>query len=195
VGRRSLPTLLDEIRACRVCETALPLGPRPVLAAHRSARVLIAGQAPGKRVHESGVAWRDPSGDRLRAWLGLDDEVFYDARRVALVPMGFCYPGTGSGGDLPPRPECAETWHGRLLPLLASVRLTVVIGRYAQAYHLGDRAGPGVTETVADWRRFAPAVIPLPHPSPRNQRWLVRNPWFEKELVPVLRRAVQAALA
>ncbi|MEZ4585951.1 MAG: uracil-DNA glycosylase family protein [Gemmatimonadales bacterium] len=195
MGRRSLPTLLDEIRACRVCETALPLGPRPVLAAHRSARVLIAGQAPGKRVHESGVAWRDPSGDRLRGWLGLDDETFYDSRRVALVPMGFCYPGTGSGGDLPPRPECAETWHGRLLPLLAAVRLTVVIGRYAQAYHLGDRAGPGVTETVANWRRFAPAVIPLPHPSPRNQRWLVRNPWFEKELVPVLRRAVRAALA
>ncbi|MGE0553384.1 MAG: uracil-DNA glycosylase family protein [Gemmatimonadales bacterium] len=193
--RRSLPTLLDEIRGCRVCETALPLGPRPVLAAHRSARVLIAGQAPGKRVHQSGVAWRDPSGDRLRAWLGLDDETFYDPRRVALVPMGFCYPGTGSGGDLPPRPECAETWHGRLLPLLASVRLTVVIGRYAQAYHLGDRAAPGVTETVADWRRFAPAVIPLPHPSPRNQRWLARNPWFETELVPVLRRAVRAALA
>lgn len=190
----SLPTLLAEIRACRTCEADLPEGPRPILAASAAARLLIAGQAPGRRVHQSGVPWDDPSGDRLRDWLGLDRPTFYDARRVALVPMGFCYPGSSGSGDRPPRPECRAQWHPRLLPLLRGVRLRIVIGQYAQAYHLEDRAGASLTDTVAAWRDFLPDVIPLPHPSPRNGIWLRRNPWFERELVPALRKAVRRAL-
>ncbi|MEZ4457002.1 MAG: uracil-DNA glycosylase family protein [Gemmatimonadales bacterium] len=163
-----------------------------MLTAHRSAPLLIAGQAPGSRVHATGIPWDDPSGDRLRDWLGLDRETFYRADRVALVPMGFCYPGAGKSGDLPPRPECARDWHPRLLPLLRSVRLTIVIGTYAQAYHLGDRRRESLTATVAAWREYLPAAIPLPHPSPRNRIWLRRNAWFERELVPELQRRVAA---
>lgn len=189
-----LSTLLDEVRRCSICAPHLPLGPRPVLQAHGEARVLIAGQAPGRRVHTSGVPFDDPSGERLRAWMGVDEETFYDPRRVAILPMGFCYPGSGRSGDLPPRSECAPAWRERLLAELSSVRFTLVIGGYAQAWHLPD-AGPSLTATVARWRDYLPALIPLPHPSPRNRIWLRKNPWFEEEVVPALRVRVREALA
>jgi uracil-DNA glycosylase len=165
-----------------------------VIQVHPDTRVLIVGQAPGRRVHESGVPFDDPSGDRLRSWMGVTREVFYDPRRVGIVPMGFCYPGTGRSGDLPPRPECAPAWRERLLGHLRNVDLTLVIGQYAQAYHL-DRAGATLTATVAAWRTYGPGIVPLPHPSPRNNRWLRRNPWFEADLVPELERRVAAALS
>lgn len=186
--------LLAEIRACRVCEEFLPHGPRPVLAASPTVRLLIVGQAPGRKVHESGIAWQDISGDRLRKWLAVDKETFYNDAKVALVPTGFCFPGSGNSGDLPPRPECAPLWKPRLRPELNQVRLTLVVGAYAQAEELGDRAKPTLTETVRAWREYGPDVIPLPHPSPRNRPWLRKNPWFESELLPELRGSVRAAL-
>ena len=186
--------LLRDIRSCTRCAAHLPLGPRPVLQVSRTARILIAGQAPGRRVHETGIPFNDPSGDRLRDWLGLGREEFYDAARVALVPMGFCYPGTGKSGDLPPRPECAEAWRERVLSELRAVKLTVVIGQYAMAWHLGSRANATLTETVKDWRTHGPAVWPLPHPSPRNNLWLKRNPWFECEVIPELRLRVRTCM-
>ena len=198
----SLADLLAEIRACRICAADLPLGPRPVLRADRRARILIAGQAPGTKVHASGIPWDDPSGDRLRAWLALDPDVFYDETRVAIVPMGFCYPGRGKGGDLPPRPECAATWHGRLWPQLPNLSLIVAVGAYAQAHHLGAACGKTLTDTVAAWRDHAarglagggPVVVSLPHPSPRNRRWLRDRPWVEGNIVPFVRRAVHLLL-
>ena len=192
--QQSLTTLLQDVRACALCAPQLPLGPRPVLQCHESARILIAGQAPGRKVHESGVPFQDPSGDRLRAWLGIPPETFYDPHKIALLPMGFCYPGTGPSGDLPPRPECAPAWRQPLLEHLKNIRLTVVIGQYAQAHHLPD-AGSSVTDTVRSWREHGPSVVPLPHPSPRNNRWLVKNPWFEEELLPVLKARVEEALS
>lgn len=191
---RSLTTLLSEVRACTLCAGHLPLGPRPVLQAHAAARILIAGQAPGKKVHQTGIPFDDPSGDRLRDWLGLSRESFYDAMQVAILPMGFCFPGSGKSGDLPPRPECAPAWRAALLEQLTNVRLTLVIGRYAQAYHLPE-AGSSVTDAVIDWRKNWPEMLPLPHPSPRNNRWLKRNPWFEAEVLPGLRRRVAEILA
>lgn len=188
--QRRLDALLVEVRACRACESVLPFEPRPVLSANTSARLLIVGQAPGTRVHETGIPWNDPSGDRLRSWLGMDREFFYNERHIAIIPMGFCYPGRGKSGDLPPRPECAALWRQRLLDCLPNVELTLVVGRYAQQYHLPD-ADRSVTGTVRRWREFLPAVLPTPHPSPRNQLWLRRNPWFEAELVPALRRRVR----
>jgi uracil-DNA glycosylase len=191
----SLDKLLAEIRACRICAAHLPLGPRPVLQASATSRLLIVSQAPGRKVHETGIPFNDVSGDRLRDWLGIDKATFYDASRIAIVPMGFCFPGTGRGGDLPPRPECAPTWHPRLLPLLKQVRLTLVIGQYAQAGLLGVARGTRLTDTVQAWRdHLARGYLPLPHPSPRNRLWLVRNPWFETELLPVLRERVASAL-
>jgi len=186
-------SLLDDVRRCTLCSKHLPLGPRPVLQLHPQARILVAGQAPGRKVHESGVPFADASGDRLREWLGLSPEVFYDPRRVAILPMGFCFPGTGKAGDLPPRPECAPEWRERLLKHLKNLKLTLVIGQYAQAYHLPD-AGESVTSTVQSWRQHWPSVVPLPHPSPRNNIWLKRNPWFEKELLPRLRTQVARVL-
>ncbi|MEZ5700753.1 MAG: uracil-DNA glycosylase family protein [Burkholderiaceae bacterium] len=191
--QRGLTTLLRDIRACERCAAHLPLGPRPVLQCHEAARILIAGQAPGRRVHESGVPFQDPSGDRLRSWLGISPETFYDPSQIAILPMGFCYPGTGTSGDLPPRPECAPAWRKDLLDHLKHLRLTVVIGQYALVHHL-PQASPSVTEAVRSWRELGPDVIPLPHPSPRNNRWLIRNPWFEEELLPVLKARVAAAL-
>lgn len=190
-----LQQLLDEVRACRLCEAHLPLGPRPVLQASASARILIAGQAPGRKVHASGRPFTDASGDRLRAWLGMPADVFYDPGRVAIVPMGFCYPGTGPHGDLPPRPECAPQWRERVMQELPHLQLTLVIGQYAQAYHLPDSSGQSVTQAVLSWRQHWPAVVPLPHPSPRNNRWLRLNPWFETELLPQLQVRVAAVLA
>ncbi|WP_338015471.1 uracil-DNA glycosylase family protein [Dyella acidiphila] len=191
----ALTSLLAEIRACRLCAAQLAAGPRPVLQASASSRLLIVSQAPGRKVHASGIPFDDVSGDRLRGWLGIDRDTFYDAQRIAIVPMGFCFPGTGKGGDLPPRPECAPAWHPRLLPLLKHVQLTLAIGQYAQAGMLGARGGKTLTDTVLAWRtHLAQGVLPLPHPSPRNQLWVKRNPWFEAELVPVLRREVQKVL-
>lgn len=192
---RELDTLLREIRACRLCEAHLPLGPRPVLAASASARLLIVSQAPGARVHETGIPWNDASGRRLREWLQMDDAMFYDARRVAIVPMGFCYPGRAGSGDAPPRPECRATWHPRLLPLLREVEFTLSIGQYAQAWCLGARRKATLTETVCAWREYLPDNMPLPHPSPRNVGWFKANPWFEAEVLPVLRERVHAVLA
>ncbi len=190
----SLATLLTEVRACTLCAQHLPLGPRPVLQASASARLLIAAQAPGRKVHETGLPFNDISGDRLRDWLGLSREVFYDARRVAIVPMGFCFPGTGKAGDLPPRPECAPAWRAALLSHLKNIQFTLVIGRYAQAYHLPHQ-GRSVTQVVQAWRQHWPATVALPHPSPRNNRWLQRNPWFEQELLPLVRERVAEVLA
>ena len=189
----ALASLLSEVRACVLCAEHLPLGPRPVVQMQRSARILIAGQAPGRKVHETGVPFNDASGDRLRTWLGLSRVVFYDAGQVAILPMGFCFPGTGRSGDLPPRPECAPAWRAALMSQLKHLRLTLVIGQYAQAYHLPNEAG-SVTEAVKAWRKNWPHTVPLPHPSPRNNLWLKRNPWFEKELVPALRLRVKDVL-
>jgi uracil-DNA glycosylase len=191
-----LDRLLAEIRACQLCAAHLPHGARPVLQASGSSRLLIVSQAPGRKVHASGVPFDDVSGDRLRDWLGLDKAAFYDAARVAIVPMGFCFPGSARGADLPPRRECAPAWHPRLLPLLKKVELTLAIGRYAQVGLLGTQAGTSLTDTVRDWRtHLARGVLPLPHPSPRNQLWTKRNPWFAEELLPVLRERVARALA
>lgn len=187
--------LLAEIRRCQVCAEALAHGPRPVLRGRPSARLLIVGQAPGTRVHASGIPFDDASGVRLRRWLGLEPEAFYDESRVAILPMGFCYPGTdGKGGDLPPRRECAPLWRPRLLPHFRSAKLTVLVGAYAQRWHLGDQARESVAETVAHWRDYGPRLMPLPHPSWRNNAWLKANPWFERELLPVLQQRVREAL-
>lgn len=185
--------LLAQVRACRICAAQLPLGPRPILQLHPDARILIAGQAPGRKVHESGQPFSDASGLRLRDWLGLSERQFYNPRLVAILPMGFCYPGSGRSGDLPPRPECAEHWREALLQQLRQVSLTVLIGQYAQRYHL-PKAGRTLTATVANWRSYWPQTIPLPHPSPRNNLWLKRNPWFADELLPILRDRISGLM-
>lgn len=184
----ALQELLAEVRACRICEAQLPLGARPVVQADTGARILIVGQAPGLRVHETGIPFNDPSGERLRDWLGMTPEEFYDPRQVAILPMGFCYPGRGRSGDNPPRPECAPAWRQRLLEQLPNIELTVLAGRYAQEWHLGKAVN--LTERVRNWRDVWPEYVPIPHPSPRNNLWLRRNPWFEQELVPCLQQRV-----
>jgi uracil-DNA glycosylase len=186
--------LLSEAKACRVCEKRLPHEPRPVFRVARPARLLIVGQAPGRRVHESGLPWNDPSGDVLREWLGLDREAFYDTSRIAIVPMGLCYPGTVDGADLPPRPECAPLWQPRFRAALPSVRLTLLVGSYAQAYYLGRRRKKTLGETVRAFREYLPEFFVLPHPSWRNIGWRRKNPWFEKDVLPALRRSLAAAL-
>ena len=189
-----LDQLLAEVRACRLCEAQLPMGPRPVLRASATATLLVTGQAPGTLVHASGIPWNDASGMRLRGWLGIDRDAFYDESKVAIVPMGFCYPGRGLSGDLPPRPECARTWHPRLWPLMPEVRLVLAIGQYAQVHFLGDTRKASLTDTVRAWRDYVPRVFPLPHPSPRNVAWFKHNPWFDAEVVPALRECVASAL-
>lgn len=189
-----LQSLLAEVRACRLCEASLPLEPRPVLRASETARLLVVGQAPGTLVHGSGIPWNDASGMRLRDWLRIDRDAFYDESRVAIVPMGFCYPGRGASGDLPPRPECSQTWHPRLLPMLTDVRLVLAIGQYAQQYFLGAQRKKTLTDTVRAWEDYAPRYFPLPHPSPRNIAWFQHNPWFEREVLPALRERVAIAL-
>jgi len=190
---RSFNALLKSVRACTLCSDDLELGVRPVLQAHPGARILIAGQAPGSKVHKSGVPFDDASGDRLRDWMGVTNETFYDEKRVAILPMGFCYPGKGRSGDLPPMPICAETWRDKLLEALPNISLTLVIGQYAQAWHLPSQQET-LTDTVRDWKSYKKAVMPLPHPSPRNNIWLKRNEWFEKDVVPELKNRVKKAL-
>lgn len=191
----SLDQLLTEIRSCRFCEANLPLGPRPVLSATLQSTILLAGQAPGTKVHATGIPWNDPSGDRLRDWLQMDREFFYDERHIAIVPMGFCYPGKGERGDLPPRPECAELWHEKLLKQLDNIKLTLAIGQYAIGYYLGKRKKKTLTETVKHWQEYLDeGIIPLPHPSPRNIMWRRKNPWFESSVVPGVRQKVWEAL-
>lgn len=191
----SLEALLAEARACRRCADTLPLGPRPTLRARATARILVVGQAPGTRVHATGIPFNDPSGDRLRAWMGVERATFYDERRIAIVPMGLCYPGRDPrGGDRPPVKGCAALWHPRLRPLLPALRLTLLVGSYAQAFYLGSGRRASLTETVRAWGDYLPDFLPLPHPSWRNSGWLKRNPWFEAELVPVLRARVAALL-
>jgi uracil-DNA glycosylase len=185
--------LIDDVRACTICAEHLPLGPRPIIQIHPDAKILIAGQAPGKKVHETGIPFDDPSGKRLREWLGLTKEQFYDPKNVAILPMGFCYPGTGKTGDLPPRPECAPAWRKPLLALLGELQLTIVLGTYAQKYHFGEDSN-SVTELVKSWRQYWPDKVPLPHPSPRNNIWLKKNPWFEQEVVPELQKRVTELL-
>ncbi|QWL68605.1 uracil-DNA glycosylase family protein [Aeromonas jandaei] len=189
-----LDSLFEEIRACRLCEAHLPLGPRPVIRGAESACLLIIGQAPGTRVHASGIPWDDPSGDRLRQWLGVDKPTFYDESRIAIMPMGLCYPGMGKSGDLPPRPECAPAWHDKVLMLLPNIELTLLIGQYAQAYYLRGAARGSLTDTVCSWADYGPGWLPLPHPSPRNTLWLKKNPWFEQEVIPHLQQRVAPLL-
>lgn len=186
-------SLLAEIRRCTLCAAHLPMGPNPVLrAGSATARILLIGQAPGRKVHETGIPWNDPSGDRLRDWMGVDRETFYDEAKIAIMPMGFCYPGTGKSGDLPPRPECAPQWHEKIRRHLPRVTLTLLIGQYAQAHYLGKRRKATLGDTVRAWRDYsADGFLPLVHPSPRNRLWLRNNPWFETEIVPFLRASLQ----
>jgi uracil-DNA glycosylase len=188
----------DEIsakaRACRLCAADLPLGPRPIFQIDPAARILIAGQAPGRRVHETGVPFDDPSGERLRAWMGVDAATFYDPRKIAILPMGFCYPGTGKSGDLPPRPECAIEWRSKLMDLMPAIELALLIGRYAIDWRLKTVRGETLTQTVQDWKQFWPDLLPLPHPSPRNNIWLKKNQWFEADILPMLQQKIASLL-
>lgn len=186
--------LISKIKSCSICEAYLPLGPRPVFVADSSAKILIVGQAPGTKVHASGIPWDDQSGKELRRWLGVGPEEFYDPKLFAIVPMGFCYPGRGKGGDLPPRPECAPHWHQLLLAEMPQIHLTLLIGGYSQSYYLGKSKKKNLTETVAAFQEYLPKFFPLVHPSPRNKIWQKKNPWFEHAVVPVLREKVQAIL-
>lgn len=189
-------SLLAEVRACRICAGQLPLGPRPVLRASPGCRLMIVGQAPGTRVHETGIPWNDRSGQRLRQWLAMAPELFYDETKIAIVPVGFCYPGRDPrGGDLPPRPECAPRWHGDLRAGLPGIRLTLLVGSYAQALYLGKGRRSTMTETVRAFRDYLPAFLPLPHPSWRTTHWERQNAWFGAELLPELRRQAAAVLA
>ncbi len=182
--------LLSEIRGCEVCKKYLPLGPRPIVSAHPQAKIAIIGQAPGTKVHKTGIPWDDPSGRQLRKWLNVTDEVFYDETKIALIPMGFCYPGKGKSGDLPPRPECAPLWHNPLWKGMPNLELVILIGMYSQKYYLKNMSKKTLTETVKSYKEFLPKYFPLPHPSPRNRFWLTKNPWFDKEVVPELKSLV-----
>jgi uracil-DNA glycosylase len=189
-----LKAVVPEARACVACRGELPQAPRPVFRVGRQARVLIVGQAPGRLVHETGVPWNDPSGELLREWLAIDRATFYDTARIAIVPAGLCYPGTVDGADLPPRPRCAPRWQPRFGAALPNVELTLVVGMYAQAYHLGSRREPTLSQTVRAYRDYLPEFFPLPHPSWRNRAWLKKNPWFETDVIPELRRRVKRCI-
>lgn len=186
--------LLAEIRKCSVCKNHLPNKPRPIIQASIESKIVIIGQAPGQKVQDSGIPWDDKSGDELRRWLNVSKEQFYDSSLFALVPMGFCYPGKGTSGDLPPRPECALLWHKKIMKSLKQIELTILIGQYSQAYYLGDRAKANLTKTVRAYKTFLPQFLPLPHPSPRNRIWQKKNDWFEKMVVPMLRMSVNGML-
>jgi len=189
-----MDSLLREIRACTYCAEQLPLGPAPLLQASSQSKILIAGQAPGRAAHQTGIPWNDPSGDRLRRWLNVSKEQFYDPALFALVPMGFCYPGKSKSGDLPPRKECSLLFFDRLIPALKNVSVTLLCGQYAHSYYLAQSHRGNLTRNVEAWRDFAPSMWPLPHPSPRNQAWFKRHPWFENELLPRLRDSVRRAI-
>lgn len=186
----SFNQLLSEIRLCRACADFLPNGPNPIIRASQSARLRIVGQAPGIRVHNTGIPFNDPSGDRLRDWLGLESRSFYNEKLIAIIPMGFCYPGTGENGDLPPRKECSELYFERLERHLKNIRLTLLIGRYSQAYFLGKRRKKTLSDTVRNFREYLPQYFPLPHPSPRNRGWFKKNPWFENDVLPELKQVI-----
>lgn len=189
-----MKNLLKDIRQCTICEAHLPLGPRPIVSAHKDSKIVIIGQAPGLKVHTTGIPWDNPSGKQLRKWLDVTDELFYDETKIALVPMGFCYPGKGKSGDLPPRPECAPQWHQKLLDQMPNLQLVILIGMYSQKYYLKEKAKRTLTETVAEYKTYLPNYFPLPHPSPRNRFWLTKNPWFEKEVIPELQEKVSQIL-
>jgi len=186
--------VIQEAQRCTICAPFLEHGVRPVFTVHPEARILIVGQAPGRKVHASGIPWDDASGERLRRWLNVDKRTFYTPAIFGIVPMGFCYPGTSKSGDLPPRPECAPTWHTKLLALMPKIELTLLFGQYAQAYYLGKDKPKTLTETVKQWENYWPNYLPLPHPSPRNRLWLRRNPWFEEEVVPVLQERISSII-
>ncbi|MCD6050935.1 MAG: hypothetical protein K0Q55_2338 [Verrucomicrobia bacterium] len=190
----SLDQLLKRVRACTVCAAHLPFAPQPVVRAKATARLMIVGQAPGMRVQETGIPWNDPSGDRLRDWLQLTREEFYDESQIAIIPTGFCYPGKGKSGDSPPRPECAPLWHPLLRAALPKVELTLLVGSYAQAYYLGKRSKGSLSDTVRAYAEYLPEFFPLPHPSPRNRLWLRQRPWFDTEVLPALRERVTPVL-
>lgn len=182
--------LVEEVRKCTLCSSNLPFGPRPVFQIHPDARILVVGQAPGKAVHDTGIPFNDPSGDRLREWLGVDRENFYNPEKFAILPMGFCYPGTGKTGDLPPRKECAEKWRDQLLETIPKIEITLAIGQYAINWHLRKQKKKNLTETVRAWREYWPQYLPLPHPSPRNNIWLKKNSWFEEDVLPELKNVI-----
>lgn len=183
-----MKALLNEIQNCTICSKYLPLGPRPIVTAHFESKVIIVGQAPGTKVHNSGIPWDDASGKQLRKWLNVSSEQFYNTKNFAIIPMGFCYPGKGKSGDLPPRTECAPQWHEQLLNKMPKVELIILIGMYAQKYYLKDKAKKTLTETVKNYQAYLPDYFVLPHPSPRNRFWFTKNPWFEKEVIPELQR-------
>lgn len=189
-----MENLLEEILGCRICQDHLQLGVNPVLAAHETSKIILIGQAPGLKVHQSGIPWDDMSGRRLRQWLNVSDETFYDAKNIALIPMGFCYPGKGKSGDLPPRKECAEAWHEQLMVKMQEAELVLLVGQYAQKYYLKEKAKKNLTETVSNYESYLPKYFPLPHPSPRNRFWLSKNPWFEEEVIPKLQEEVSRLL-
>lgn len=183
-------TLISSVKSCNMCEEHLPLGPKPVFSIHPESKILLIGQAPGTKVHATGIPWNDPSGDELRRWLAVDRDIFYNPEIFGIMPMGFCYPGRGKGGDLPPRPECATTWHDRLLASMPKVKLILLVGFFAQRYYLGERMKPNLTETVRRAKEYLPEYFPLVHPSPRNRLWMKKNPWFEADILPVLREKI-----
>ena len=187
--------LLQQVRDCKVCENYLDLGINPVISASVKSRIVIIGQAPGRKVHDTGIPWNDKSGDNLRNWLGVDKTIFYDPEKIALIPMGFCYPGKGRSGDLPPRTECAPLWHQQLLSKMPDVQLTLLIGQYAQRYYLGDAAKESLTESVKNFRDYLPQYFLLPHPSPRNNIWQAKNKWFAIKLLPELKKRVSNILS
>ncbi|MCB0754308.1 MAG: uracil-DNA glycosylase family protein [Flavobacteriales bacterium] len=183
-----MESLLSEIRNCTICSSHLSHGANPILAASANSRIVIVGQAPGSIVHRTGIPWDDKSGERLRSWLGVSEKEFYNKELFALIPMGFCYPGKGKSGDLPPRPECAPTWHHLVLDMMPNKELVLLIGNYAQQYYLKDAAQNTLTDTVRNYAQYLPTYLPLPHPSPRNNIWLKKNAWFEESVIPELRR-------
>lgn len=191
MSQLKLQRLTVDIRSCSLCEQYLPFQPNPIVRPSKKAKILIIGQAPGTKVHETSISWNDASGNKLREWMGIDRDIFYDLNKIAIMPMGFCYPGKGKSGDLPPRPECAPQWHEALLKLMPQIELMLLIGMYSQKYYLGKERKANLTETVKAWKQYAPKYLPMPHPSPRNKLWLKKNAWFELEVIPELRKRVK----
>jgi uracil-DNA glycosylase len=190
MARSKLELLTREIRTCTLCADKLPFEPNPIVRPSSQAKILIIGQAPGTKVHETSISWNDASGNTLREWMGVDRDIFYNDNKIAVMPMGFCYPGKGKSGDLPPMPKCAANWHVPLIALMPQIELTLLIGMYAQKFYLRSEKKKTLTETVRSWAQYSPHFLPMPHPSPRNKMWLKRNPWYESEVVPVLKQTI-----